>query len=272
MLAVAVAAGVLLGLSLGALGGGGSILAVPVLVYLLDQEPLVATTGSLVIVGISSASGAFAAWREGNVQLGRGLVFASVGLAGAAAGGHLSTRVDPDVLLGLFALLMLIVAGVMITRQLRSRRTEPDPDRATRPEPIVRLRPTFSCNCPVVVKLIVSAVLVGFMTGFFGVGGGFLVVPALVLTLDMAMPVAVGTSLLVITIESAAAFATRMSSGVALPWGALAALTVAAVLGSVAGAKLGTRIDPRKLGLAFSVLLVVVGGYMAWKSVPALIT
>jgi uncharacterized membrane protein YfcA len=121
------------------------------------------------------------------------------------------------------------------------------------------------------VKLVVSAVLVGFMTGFFGVGGGFLVVPALVLSLDMSMPVAVGTSLLVITIESAAAFATRMSSGTELPWGALAALTVAAVLGSVAGAKLGTRVDSRKLGLAFSGLLVVVAGYMAWQSVPALI-
>lgn len=273
MLAVAVVAGVLVGLSLGALGGGGSILAVPLLVYLVDQTPVAATTGSLLVVGISALSGALVAWRAGNVYLARGVAFGLVGTAGAALGATLSVRVDPNLLLALFAALMLVVAGVMLARQLRG--GGPAPRKEHPPhldDPILRVSPTFMCNCPVAAKMVATALAVGLTTGFFGVGGGFLVVPALVLALGLPMPLAVGTSLVVITINSAAAFATRVGAGVAVDWVPVLALTGAAIVGSLAGARLAGRLDPRKLGLAFSALLVAVASYTAVQSVPALLS
>lgn len=270
MLLVAVVAGVLIGLSLGALGGGGSIIAVPVLVYLLGQSPVAATTGSLLIVGISSLTGAYAAWRQQNVYVARGLVFGLVGVAGAALGATWSVAVDPDVLLAAFAGLMLVVAGVMLAKQLRGR-TDPDRPVAHVDDPIISVSPTFACNCPRALKILVTALVVGVTTGFFGVGGGFLVVPALVLALSLPMPIAVGTSLLVISVNSAAAFVVRISHGVAVDWLVVGALTVAAVAGSLLGARLASRVQPRALSLAFSILLLVVAGYTAWRSLPALI-
>jgi uncharacterized membrane protein YfcA len=273
MLAVAVAAGAFIGLSLGALGGGGSILAVPILVYLLGQSPVAATTGSLLIVGISAAGGAATAWRAGSVYLARGVVFGLIGVAGAAVGGTLSTRVNPKLLLALFAILMLAVAAVMIARQFRGRRADHNRNPSSQvDDPIIAVSPRFMCNCPVAAKVAVTAVVVGLMTGFFGVGGGFLVVPALVLSLGLPMPFAVGTSLVVIAINSAAAFATRLSSGIHLDWTPVLALTAAAVAGSLAGARLGSRIEPRKLNVAFSALLVVVAGYTAAQSLPRLVS
>jgi uncharacterized membrane protein YfcA len=201
------------------------------------------------------------------------VAFGVIGIAGAAAGGALSVHVRPNLLLALFAVLMLVVAGVMLVRQLRGRRQrsnrEPGPQVD---DPIVSISPTFMCNCPVAAKVVLTALLVGLMTGFFGVGGGFLVVPALVLALGLPMPLAVGTSLLVIAINSAAAFVTRVGTGAHLDWPPVVALTLAAVVGSLAGARVGSRVDPRKLGMAFSLLLVAVAGYTAWESIPALLT
>jgi uncharacterized membrane protein YfcA len=268
MLVVAVLAGLLIGLSLGALGGGGSILAVPALVYLLDQSPVAATTGALLVVGISAATGAVAAWRQGQVYVGRGLVFGLVGTVGAAAGATWSVHVDPDLLLACFAALMLVVAVVMLARQRGGARERLSPQID---EPIIQVSPTFFCNCPRALKVLVTALVVGTLTGFLGVGGGFLVVPALVLALALPMPVAVGTSLLVITVNSAAAFAVRLGHGVELDWAVVGLLTAAAVLGSLLGARVAARLDPRTLGLAFSVLLLGVAGYTAWQSLPALL-
>ena len=123
-LAIAVAAGLLIGLALGALGGGGSILAVPVLVYLLDQSAAQATTGSLVVVGLTSAVGAFTAWRNDKVLLARGVTFGLVAIGGATVGALASSRVPEPVLLGSFAALLVVVASVMVTRQVRSRRAD----------------------------------------------------------------------------------------------------------------------------------------------------
>ena len=119
---LAVVAGALIGLSLGALGGGGSILAVPVLVYALGESPAQATTGSLVVVGVTSLIGALTALRAGNVLLGRGVVFGLVAVGGAALGARASTQVPEPVLLAAFAALMLVVGGLMATRQVRAAR------------------------------------------------------------------------------------------------------------------------------------------------------
>ncbi|MBC7594584.1 MAG: sulfite exporter TauE/SafE family protein [Kineosporiaceae bacterium] len=272
MIAVVIASGLLIGISLAALGGGGSILAVPVFVYALNQGPVAATTGSLVVVGVSALTGAVVARHQQRVLLARGIGFGAIGVVGAALGASWSTRVPAQVLLAAFSVVMLTVAATMIGQQIRRRADLPGQARTTYDEPILRFRPELGCNCPRALKLAVAAVAVGLMTGFFGVGGGFLVVPALVFALGMPMPIAVGTSLVVITINSAAALTVRIAAGVQLDWFPVITLTVAAMVGSVFGARLGRRVDPHVLAWAFSLLILGVAGCMAWQSAGQLIT
>jgi hypothetical protein len=309
-LLVAITAGVLIGLSLGALGGGGSILAVPVLVYALGQSAAQATTGSLVVVGSTSLISAVAAYRAGNVLLARGVAFGVIAIGGAAAGARLSAHVSGPVLLAAFTVLMLVVGGLMAVRQLRSRwqrqhRTEHDRvlEAATavvcrrevahggtrspsttiprssstgtrRPrldDPIITFSPAFACQCPRALKVLVTATTVGLLTGFLGVGGGFLIVPALGLALAMPMEYAAGTSLVVITVTSASALAVRAGAGSAPDWGVVLALTAASVVGGLAGARLAVRTDTARLSAAFTVLVLGVAAYTAARALPALV-
>ncbi|WP_121257285.1 sulfite exporter TauE/SafE family protein [Nocardioides ferulae] len=269
---LAVAAGLLIGLSLGALGGGGSILAVPVLVYLLDQSPSQATTGSLVVVGVTSLIGAVSAHRRGRVLVGRGLVFGGVGVAGAAAGARAAARVGDDVLLGAFAVLMLVVGLVMAVRQLRGRnRPGGDQPPPQFDDPIITFRPTFACQCPRALKVLVTATAVGLLTGFLGVGGGFLVVPALVVALSLPMAYAAGTSLVAISLTSAAALTVRAGSGVAPDWPLVLLLTAASAAAAVLGTRLAARTDSRRLAAAFTALVLGVAAYTASQALPALV-
>ena len=271
ILAVALVAGALIGLSLGALGGGGSVLAVPVLVYGLGQSAAQATTGSLLVVGVTSLAGAVTAYRSGNVLLTRGLAFGAIAIGGAAVGAKASGLVAEPVLLAAFAALLVVVAGVMAARQLRSRRERPGARPQSRAgDPIITFRPTFGCHCPRAFKVLVTATVVGLLTGFLGVGGGFLVVPALVLALGLPMAYAAGTSLVVITITSASALAVRAGTGAHPSWGLVALLTAVAVAGGWAGARLTARTDTSKLQAAFALLLLLVAGYTAWRALPSL--
>ena len=288
-LLLAVVAGALIGLSLGALGGGGSILAVPVLVYLLGQSAGEATTGSLVVVGVTSLIGSFTAYRAGNVMLARGVIFGLVAIGGAAAGAKAAAHVADSVLLAAFAVLMLLVGGLMAFRQLhharQSRRHpaasgaaasgvgahEPRAPRPTLDDPIFTFRERFMCDCPRALKVLLTATVVGLLTGFLGVGGGFLVLPALVLALALPMTYAAGTSLVVITLTSAAALAVRAGVGTTPDWGLVAALTAASAVGGFAGALLADRIDTTKLSAAFTVLVLGVAVYTATQALPALV-
>ena len=271
ILAVIVVAGALIGFSLGALGGGGSVLTVPVLVYGLGQSAAPATTGSLLVVGVTSLVGAITAYRSGNVLLSRGLGFGAIAVGAAAAGAEAAGFVPAPVLLAAFATLLLVVAGVMVARQLRSHRGQSSgPVQRIDGEPIITVRPAFACECRRALKVFVTATLVGLLTGFLGVGGGFLVVPALVLVLGLPMAYAVGTSLVVITITSASALAIRAGTGVHPSWALVALLSAVAVGGGWAGARLTARADTGKLQAAFSALLLVVAGYTAWRALPAL--
>ena len=258
--------GLLIGLSLGALGGGGSILTVPALVYVFGQDPQQATTSSLVIVGVTSLVAAVPHARAANVRLGQGLAFGALGVVGSFAGAAAATTVRPEVLLSSFAALMVFVAVLMLRRTLAAGGgAEP-----TRPsEPMISLDPFF-CACPRVAKVIVTATVVGMLTGFFGVGGGFALVPALVLALSFPMPVAVGTSLVVIAVNSATALIARSDAGVELDWALIGGFTAAAVIGSLLGSRVAARVSGRTLSLAFVVLLVAVAGYTALRSVPQL--
>lgn len=271
-LVLAVVAGVLIGLSLGALGGGGSILAVPVLVYLLGQSATQATTGSLVVVGVTSLIGAATAHRAGNVLLGRGVVFGAVAIGGAALGAKGATHVSDDVLLGAFAALMLLVGGLMAWRQLRHTRSGARTGvRPALDDPIITFSPTFACNCPRALKVLLTATAVGLLTGFLGVGGGFLVVPALLLALALPMQYAAGTSLVVITITSAAALAVRAGDGTSPDWDVVLALTATSALAAVMGARLVDRLETSRLQGAFTVLVLAVAVYTAARALPALL-
>jgi uncharacterized membrane protein YfcA len=273
-LLLAVVAGALIGLSLGALGGGGSILAVPVLVYALGQSPAQATTGSLVVVGVTSLVGAVAAYRAGNVLLGRGVAFGAVATGGAIAGARASTAVPETALLGSFAVLMLAVGTLLAVRQWRGRRSLGDGTLARRPrldDPIITFGPSFACQCPRALKVLVTATAVGLLTGFLGVGGGFLVVPALLIALSLPIEYAAGTSLVVITLTSGVALLARAGTGVAPDWWPVVALTGAAAVSAVVGAGVAHRTDARRLSAAFTGLVLAVAAYTAVQALPALI-
>lgn len=270
---VAVLAGALIGLSLGALGGGGSILAVPVLVYGLQQGPAQATTGSLVVVGVTSLVGAVAAHRAGNVLLARGVAFGLVATGGAIAGARASSAVPEAALLGAFAVLMLAVGSLLAVRQWRGRKATPA-DRPSRPgldDPIITFSPTFACQCPRALKVLVTATAVGLLTGFLGVGGGFLVVPALLVALALPLEYAAGTSLVVITITSVVALLARSGSGVAPDWWPVVVLTASAAVAAAVGARIANRVDTRHLSTAFTGLVLTVAAYTAIQALPALV-
>ncbi|MEI2778802.1 MAG: sulfite exporter TauE/SafE family protein [Tetrasphaera sp.] len=251
---VAVLVGLLIGLSLGALGGGGSILTVPALVYLVGQDAKDATTGSLVIVGLTSLIALIPHARAGRVRFLQGLVFGALGIAGSFAGSALAAHVPSRVLLASFAALMLVVAVLMFRRSSAARNGSAPDDVI---HPVIRWRP-FHCDWVRVVRILATATGVGLLTGFFGVGGGFVLVPALVLALEFSMPVAVGTSLLVIAVNSATALTARLGQGISLDWGVIALFTAAAILGSLAGGRVASRLPAAALTRAFSVLLVLV--------------
>jgi len=263
VLALAIPIGLLIGLSLGALGGGGSILTVPALVYLLGQDTHSATTGSLIIVGVTALTGMTAHHHAGRVRVASGVTFGVLGIAGTYAGSRLSSNVRPDVLLGAFSILMLVVAAAMFAR---SRRHEPlIGDRALDEGPVFSVRPSFGCECVRAAKVVLTATAVGLLTGFF------VVVPALVLVLGFSMPVAVGTSLLVISINSASALVARLGQGVALDWFLICSFTAAAMVGSLVGGRVASRVPPRMLAQGFALLLTGVALYTAARSIPQLV-
>jgi uncharacterized protein len=231
MIALTIALAVFVGVSLGLLGGGGSILTVPLLAYVagLDAKQAIAT--SLLVVGVTSAVGAASHARAGRVQWRTGLVFGVAGMAGAYAGGLLARFIPGTVLLIGFAVIMIATAVAM----LRGRR---DVGAVDAP----RSLPSF--------KIVLEGLVVGLVTGLVGAGGGFLVVPALALLGGLPMPVAVGTSLVVIAMKSFAGLAGYLSS-VHIDWPLAVAVTAAALVGGLIGARLTAMVNPDALRKAF---------------------
>ena len=283
MIAGAVALGLLIGLSLGALGGGGSILTVPALVFVLGLSAQEATTASLVIVGVTAAAASVGHARSGHTKWRSGFLLAAIGVPASLAGTVLNRRVEPDVLLLSFAALMLVAAvGMLLRARSTSRRQAPArPSEPASPDPsgqstltATRARPAHAAP-PVrtrlghLWRLAAAGLGIGFLTGFLGVGGGFIVVPVLVVLLSTPMPVAVGTSLLVISLNSAVALAARAGSG-GFDWDVIVPFTAAAIAGSVAGKRTADRINPNKLTVSFAVLLVAVAVYVAVRAVLGL--
>lgn len=260
--------GFLIGLSLGALGGGGSILAVPALVYAAGQSPTHATTTSLVLVTLTALIGMVPHWRAGRVRFVAGTIFGLAGIGGSLLGSHWNKAADPNVLLLAFSGLMLVAAYGMWRRVRTSPKTvvlRSVGAAVAPPMPAQSVR----VDATTVVKVVVAGTAVGLLTGFFGVGGGFVIVPALVLALGFTMSEAVGTSLLVITINSAVALTTRLQSG-SIEWATVIPFTIASLLGVVVGSRLASTRDSSSLQRWFVGLLVVVAIYTAVRSGLAL--
>ena len=176
-------------------------------------------------------------------------------------------------LLAAFAALMLVVGGMLAWRQLRHGRGQ-TPRHIARPaldDPILTFSPTFACQCPQALKVLVTATTVGALTGFLGVGGGFLVVPALLLALGLPLERAAGTSLVVITIISTVALAVRSGNGPEPDWGLVSALTAVSVLGALVGARLALRAKLARLDAAFTALVLAVAVYTSAQALPALL-
>ncbi len=263
MIAASLALGLLMGLVIGALGGGGSILTVPALVFVLGETAQEATSASLVIVGTTAAVASVAAARRGSTRWGTGLLLAAAGLPASFLGAALNRRVDPDVLLLAFSGLMLLAATGMLLRSDPTAADEPGDDEAggTRGGTALATRTRVWAR----LRLVAAGLGIGFLTGFLGVGGGFVIVPVLVLALGLTMPVAVGTSLLVISLNSVVALLARIGHG-SFDWGVIVPFTLAAVVGSFAGRAVADRVRARSLTRAFAVLLVVVALYVAAQS------
>ena len=231
MIALAVGLAVFVGIALGLLGGGGSILTVPLLAYVGGMDAKQAIATSLLVVGVTSLVGAISHARAGRVQWRTGLIFGAAGMAGAYAGGLLARFIPGTVLLIGFAVMMIATAVAM----LRGRKNVDAPAQGHRlPVP----------------KIVAEGLVVGLVTGLVGAGGGFLVVPALALLGGLPMPVAVGTSLIVIAMKSFAGLAGYLSS-VQINWTVALAVTAAAVVGSLIGARLTAKVNPDSLRKAF---------------------
>jgi uncharacterized membrane protein YfcA len=284
-LILALIAGAVVGLSLGALGGGGSVLAVPALIYLLGFTPDHATTASLLVVAATSLTALTAHARSGVVRWRLGAAFALAGLVPAAAAGVLTRHVPAPALTGAFALIAACAAFSMLRN--RSHHTHPtststhttDTD-PTSAHPIrtrtssqhpartgtTHTRAAGTRTRPTRTRILHTTGLgagLGAMTGFLGVGGGFLTVPALVGILSVPMTAAVGTSLLVITANATVALTARLGDLTLLNWTLLGPFAAAALLGAWDGKRLAAKVRPTTLQRLFAAVLLTVAVLMA---------
>jgi uncharacterized protein len=264
--------GFAIGFALGALGGGGSILAVPALVYAAGQSATDATTTSLLVVAGASVFGLAGHWRAGRVRVGPGIVFGLVGVGGSLLGTALNRRLDDDALLAGFAVLILVAAWRMLTGCPSCTRVG-EQHAVTTPTAAggsTALSTRIQIAPRQLVAVVAAGSAVGFLTGLFGVGGGFVIVPALTLALRFNMPQAVGTSLLVVTVNAVVALAARGGPG-AVDWAVALPFTVAALAGVGAGVRAADRLPARTLLRGFAALLVGVAIFTGSQAAAALL-
>jgi len=243
-----------IGLSLGLLGSGGSIITVPVLVYLLGQDEKVAIAGSLFVVGNIALAGSLQYVRARLIDWRIVLVFGVPGMAGTYLGAMIAAFVPGIVQLSLFALVMLLASYLMLRPVgLTDQPHEP--------------RESW--------KIAIDGLIVGVITGLVGVGGGFLIVPALVLLGGLAIHAAVATSLVIIALKSYSGFYKYTdvldAQNLALDWQTLMLVTALGIAGSFAGAKIANRMPQDKLKKGFGLFLIVMGIYILARSAPEVI-
>ena len=254
MSAAGVALGFLIGLSLGLLGGGGSILTVPIFVYVLGFGAKESIAMSLVVVGTTSLAGAATHWREGHVKFRIALIFGAVALVGTYWGTRLATRLTGTEQLAIFATIMLVAAGFMI----RGRQKDLGPRAAHASSTAARpAQVAFTA---------VQGLVVGSLTGLVGVGGGFLIVPALVWG-GLLMCDAVGTSLLVIAMNCAMGFYGYIGQ-TKIAWLSVALVTAGTMPGIAAGTYAMRFVSQLALRRGFAALVFGVAIYMLFRNLP----
>lgn len=243
-----------IGLSLGLLGSGGSIITVPVLVYLLGQDEKLAIAGSLFVVGNIALAGSLQYVRGGLIDWRNVLVFGVPGMAGTYFGAVIAAYVPGIVQLAFFAVVMLL-ASYMMLRPVKLTEAARAP------------RETW--------KIAIDGLLVGITTGLVGVGGGFLIVPALVLLGGLTIHKAVATSLVIIALKSYSGFYKYMDvleqQDLELDWQTLLLVTALGIIGSFAGARIANRMPQDRLKKGFGLFLIVMGIYILARSVPAVL-
>jgi hypothetical protein len=241
-----------IGFSLGLIGGGGSIITVPVLVYVIGVEPHQAIGMSLAVVGITSVIGAALHSRRDNVRWGIGLIFGGSGVFGAFFGARLTHLFSPSALLLLFAALMIVIALLMLKKKPHENNGNGTP----------RLS---------LGKAIIAGLGVGGLTGFLGVGGGFLIVPALALFGGLVMKEAVGTSLVVIAINCAAGLLGQMQHGSGFDARVTMMVAALAAIGMLAGAAVSHNTSAERLNKGFAAFVLAVAVFLVAKNYQALI-
>ncbi len=248
MLVLAAALSFVVGIVLGMLGGGGAILTLPMLVYVVGLDPKSAIAASLFVVGATSIVGTTVHARAGAVSWRVGGLFGAAAMAGAYGGGQLAHFVPSAVLLILFGVVMLVTAVAMLRG-----RTESAELHALR-----------------IGRALGLGAAVGALSGLVGAGGGFLIVPALTLFGGIAMRQAIGTSLLVISLQSFAGFAGH-AAHVHLEWTLVLAITGTALIGSIIGATVSAKVHPKHLRRGFAWLVIAMGLFIFAKQLPAIV-
>ena len=254
--ALLVPVGIAIGVLLGSVGGGGSLIAVPALVYLGNQSVRGAQAGGLVVVIAASVIGLAAYLRRGQVRWRAGLAFGAAAGVSSFAGSLLARQMNPDVLLLAFAPVMVLGALAMVGERARA-------EASFQPWRLGVSRGSAS-------RVIALGLAVGWLTGLFGVGGGFVIVPALVLGLGFGVTEAVGTSLLVIIIGSLVALAERLHGG-GVDWGVIAPFAAAAVVGVLLGSVFGERASQETVTRWFAVIVIATAIYTGAEALASLL-
>lgn len=244
---LAVPFGLAIGAVVGAVGGGGAILALPVLVYVLDEGVSPASTASLIVVALAASVGVWAQARDGRLCWKVALTFSVPAALGAYLGTLANAEVNPRTLVLAFVPVMLLAAALTYDRGDGVQADETGHD---------------DCPPPISLVAVTIGLGVGAMTGFFGVGGGFLIVPALTVLLGLTLRRAIATSLAIITLTGVAALASHLAAGSSPDWELTAVLAGSAAAGALAGSSLGRRLDARALARAFAVVVAVVALFL----------
>lgn len=248
-----------IGISLGLIGGGGSVLAVPILVYVMGVAPKPAIAMTLVIVGVVSLIGTISHWQQGNVNLRKAVIFGSSTMVGAFLGAKIAIFLTGTMQMILFAVMMLIAATFMIRRSGKTIMvtTNGKTDLSLYPSPVCKY-----CW----LWLLTEGLGIGILTGLVGVGGGFAIVPALVLLGKTPMKEAIGTSLVIIAFNSAAGFIGYWGT-VDLDWSLMISFTVLAGLGTFMGAYLSRFVSAKHLQKSFGYFLIAVAAFILLQSI-----
>ncbi|MBW8307412.1 MAG: sulfite exporter TauE/SafE family protein [Thiobacillus sp.] len=259
---LAMLAGAATGIVLGLFGSGGSIIATPALLYLLDVAPKSAIAMSLGIVAVTATIAALDNWRRGNVDVSVAAVFGLFGVAGTYAGARLGVVTPVAIQLTVFALVMYAAAWRMLKP---ARLAVPAGGNVSMSGNAAAL-PCTGLFSPCMAHMALHGIGVGVLTGFVGVGGGFLIVPALVLLSRIPMKIAVGTSLAIVAAKSYAGFAGYMGA-VPIDWALMGGFTAVTVVASFVGTRIAHRFSQDALKRGFAVFLLFVATYILVKSV-----